>query len=137
MSYNFKQLTTKELISFKENNKGLIIDVRSVDAYNGWKLQNELRGGHIKGAKSLPLKWTKYLDWIEIVRSKNILPEHQIIIYGYNSEDSEKVAKYFLNAGYKNIFLYNKFIEEWLANPELPIENLARYKQVVSADWIK
>ncbi len=136
MSYSFKQLTTKELISFKENNKGLIIDVRSVDAYNGWKLQNELRGGHIQGAKSLPLKWTKYLDWIEIVISKNILPEHQIVLYGYNLNESEKVARYFSNAGYKHIFLYNKFIDEWSANPKYPMEHLERHKQLVSAEWV-
>jgi len=77
MNFNFKQLSTKELLSFIENKNGIIIDIRPVDAYNGWTLKNEKRGGHIKGAKSLPLKWTKYIDWIEIVRSKNILPDHQ------------------------------------------------------------
>ncbi len=137
MEFDFKQLSTSELISFIKNQKGIIVDVRSVDAYNGWTLSDETRGGHIVGAKSLPLKWIKYLDWIEIVRSKNIFPEHQIVIYGYNSTNAEKVAHHFFNVGYKNISLYNKFIDEWSANPELPMENLARHKQLVSAHWIK
>lgn len=137
MDSKFKQLSTNELLSFIKNKKGIVIDVRSVNAYNGWKQQNEKREGHIAGAKSLPLKWTKYLDWIEIVRSKNILPQNQIVIYGYNSEESKKVAKYFLNAGYKNIFLYNNFVDEWSANPELPMERLERYQQLVSAEWVK
>ncbi len=47
-----------------------LIDVRPVDAYNGWRLENEARGGHIPGARSLPLKWAQYIDWIEIVRNK-------------------------------------------------------------------
>ena len=57
-----------------------IIDIRPIDAYNGWCLQNESRSGHIKGAKSLPAKWFEYIDWIEILRSKKILPQHKIIV---------------------------------------------------------
>ncbi len=121
-----KQITTKELIKFQQENKGAIIDTRPVEAYNGWQLYNEKRGGHIQGAKSLPLKWTKYIDWIEIVRSKNILPEHQIVIYGYNSNESEKVARHFLNAGYTNITLYNNFVDEcatWKIEVERGLNN--------------
>lgn len=136
MELEFKELSTSELVTFIEKKQGLIIDVRSVDAYNGWKLNEEKRGGHIRGARNLPLKWTKYIDWIEIVRSKNILPEHQIVIYGYNSIESEKVARYFINAGYKDIFLYKKFVDEWSSNPELPMEHLDRYHQLVSAKWL-
>lgn len=137
MNFKLKQLSTSELITFTKNKHGILLDVRPVDAYNGWQQQNEKRGGHIQGAKSLPLKWTKYIDWIEIVRSKNILEEHQIVIYGYNEEEAERVAHYFLKAGYKNIALYNQFVDEWSANPELPMEQLERFKQLVSAEWIK
>nr|NQU92097.1 sulfurtransferase [Bacteroidota bacterium] len=117
--------------------RGTIIDVRPVDAYNGWKMQNEARGGHIRGAKSLSLKWTKYLDWIEIVRSKGIMPDQQLIIYGYTASEAEKVGFYFKNAGYHKIRLYNSFIDEWATNPDLPMERLERYHQLVSAHWLK
>lgn len=66
----FNQLSTNELLGYLNDGNVKIIDVRSVNAYNGWKLKGEKRGGHIKGAKSLPAKWAKYIDWIEIVRSK-------------------------------------------------------------------
>ncbi|MCD4681861.1 MAG: hypothetical protein K8R86_01150 [Bacteroidales bacterium] len=75
-----KIISTATLRTLIENGRARFIDIRSVDAYNGWSLQGESRGGHIKGAKSLPFKWTKYIDWIEIVRSKGILPEHRLII---------------------------------------------------------
>jgi len=78
-----KEISGIELLGMIGEPEVRIIDVRPVDAYNGWMLQNESRGGHIKGAKSLPAKWTNYIDWIEIVRSKGILPEHTVVLYGY------------------------------------------------------
>ncbi len=81
MKYQFEQISTVELKVFLAEARGFVIDIRPVDAYNGWKLQGESRGGHIKEAKSLPFKWTKYIDWIEIVRSKGILPDKQIVVY--------------------------------------------------------
>ena len=60
---------------------GVPLDRVWVALLGSWKLANEARGGHIPGAKMLPVKWTNYIDWIEIVRSKHILPENKIIIY--------------------------------------------------------
>lgn len=130
------ELSTIELVKLLKNRNAKIIDVRSVDAYNGWKFENEARGGHIKGAKSLPVKWTNYIDWIEIVRSKHILPENKIVVYGYTEEQCQKVARLFLKAGYNNVFIYNSFIDEWTGNHKLPMEYLMKYKQLVSAEWV-
>ncbi|MCK5840023.1 MAG: hypothetical protein KAG99_09240, partial [Bacteroidales bacterium] len=131
MDRKINQITTEELILLKQNNNGVIIDARSIDAYNGWKLHSETRGGHIKGAKSLPFKWTKYIDWIEIVRSKGILPENKIAIYGYSADEAEQLARFFVRAGYANVSVYTHFIDEWSANPELPMEQLERYQYLV------
>lgn len=131
------RISTKDLLNFINKQQGIVIDVRSVDAYNGWRMQNEVRGGHIKGAKSLPLKWTKYIDWIEIVRSKSIQTENTLVIYGYTAAEAEKVARFFQNVGYKNIYIYSDFVGEWAANIELPMDYLARYKNLVSAQWVK
>lgn len=130
------QISTNELLNFQKTDKGIIIDARPVDAYNGWKFQNEKRGGHISGARSLPVKWTRYIDWIEIVRSKGILPEHDIVIYSYDLQEAQKVASSFNNAGYKKPRLYSQFIGEWSVNPELPIDYLPRYKNLVYPEWI-
>ena len=136
MNLKINQITTQELLEFQKNKAGIIIDTRTVDAYNGWKQKNEIRGGHIKGAKSLPLKWLNYIDWIEIVRSKGIFVNDKIVIYSYSKEESEKLAKQFITADYKDISIYNHFVDEWSSNPDLPMENLARYKQLVSANWV-
>ena len=68
-----------------------LIDIRSADAYNGWRLNGEMRGGHISSAKSLPSKWLRYLDWIDIVRSKNIHPAQKIIVYGSKESEIKRV----------------------------------------------
>jgi len=131
------ELSTGELVRLLENNNTKIIDVRSVDAYNGWKLNGESRGGHIKGAKSLPEKWMKYMDWIEIVRSKDILPQHKIVVYGYSPKAIEKAARHFQKAGYPDVSLYLHFTDGWVPDNSLPMEYLPRYSHLVSAEWAK
>ena len=131
------ELSTSELVSILERKNIKIIDVRPVDAYNGWKLQNEARGGHIKGAKSLPLKWASYIDWIEVVRHKQILPVDRIVVYGYTAEQSRKVARLFIKAGYKDISVYNSFVKEWANDDQLPMAKLAKHSHLVYPDWIK
>lgn len=137
MNNLFNEISTQYLFSILNNENTKIIDIRPINAYNGWRLKNEKRGGHIKGAKSLPIKWSNYIDWIEIVRSKQIIPENNIIIYSYTKEESEKVAKIFQKAGYTNIQIYNHFIDEWSAKENYSMEHLARYNQLVSSEWVK
>jgi len=127
-----KEITTDELSDNLHRYK--VIDIRSVDAYNGWKESGEANGGHIKGAKSLPYKWSHYIDWIEIVRNKGIMPEDSLLIYGYNKDNIKDVAELFEKAGYPDITVYNSFFE-W-AEEDLPMEHLERYRQLVSADWL-
>ncbi len=103
---NFPYISTAELQKQLSDPHTTVIDIRPVEAYNGWKLNKEARGGHIRGARSLPLKWTNYIDWIEIVRSKGILPEQSLIIYGYGSKEAEKVADRFSRSGYDHLKVY-------------------------------
>ncbi len=137
MSESVNQLSTNKLLEYVHDKSAVIIDTRTVDAYNGWQLQNENRGGHIKGARSLPAKWCNYIDWIEIVRSKEILPKHKIIVYGYAENEIKTVTKMFLRAGYPDVNIYSNFVTEWILNESLPMENLKHYKQLVSANWVK
>jgi len=130
------QVSTSEVQKSLENGNAIIIDVRPIDAYNGWAMQDEPRGGHIQSAKSLPSKWANYIDWIEIIRSKNITPDNRIILYGYDSDQTKKVAKSFSQAGFTDISIYSDFVIEWSANPELPMERLERYKHLVYPAWV-
>lgn len=132
-----RELSTKNMVKLLDQEGVTIVDVRPIDAYNGWKLNNEVRGGHIKGARSLPIKWAGYMDWIEIVRHKQISPETHVVVYGYTPDQSHTVAQLFKKAGYREVSIYNGFIDEWAANRKLPMQKLERYKHLVYPQWIK
>jgi 3-mercaptopyruvate sulfurtransferase SseA len=129
-------LLTGELLQIVDAGSHLIVDIRSVDAYNGWAMHGEKRGGHIPGAKSLPFKWSKYLDWLDVVQAKSILVGNNIVLYGDEIAALEVVAEKFIRAGYENISIYKQFLEEWIENEELPLVKLARYENLVYPDWV-
>jgi len=134
---SIKKITTSELKATLNSNSLQIIDSRSPDAYNGWRLLDESRGGHIAGARSLPHKWLKYMDWIEIVKSKDIQPNHKIVIYAYKKSESIEVADSFIKAGYRNVSVYESFVDEWVKDSSLPMEQLKRYPFLVPPVWVK
>ena len=136
MTANFPEISTENLRLFIQQKNCFVLDVRSSDAYNGWKMDNEARGGHIKGAKSFPVKWTTYIDWIEIARSKGIMPEHELVFYGYGESEILDAASVFASAGYNKIKFYRHFSDEWTANNNLPMEYLPNYRSLVPAEWV-
>ncbi len=77
------------------------------------------------------------MDWIEVVRHKQILPEDQIVVYGYTPEASQKVARLFVKAGYNYVSVYNLFLKEWVADTSLPLEKLERFRHLVHPGWVK
>jgi thiosulfate/3-mercaptopyruvate sulfurtransferase len=130
------RLSTPELRERLNETDTHVVDVRAIDAYNGWRLRDESRGGHIAGARTLPFKWSTYLDWIEIVRQKGILPRHAVIVYGYDAAESEEVAELFRQAGHARVDVYHDFVAEWCADETLPMERLPRHTSLVYPSWL-
>jgi thiosulfate/3-mercaptopyruvate sulfurtransferase len=133
---HLKELTTDKLCELLDNERIQLIDVRPVDAYNGWSLVNEPRGGHLPGARSLPVKWAEYMDWIEVVRHKQISPDHPVVLYGYTKEETLKVGSLFLKAGYQEVWVYHGVVPEWSVRADLPMERLERFRHLVPAAWV-
>lgn len=129
-------IKTDELQSRMRHSHVKLIDVRSVEAYNGWMFHVEPRGGHIRGARSLPHKWLDYIDWLDIVQAKGFLPEHEIIVYGDDARHTEMVGQQFVRAGYDRVGAYHDLVGEWMPDPDLPMERLAKYRQLVGAGWL-
>jgi molybdopterin synthase sulfurtransferase len=132
----FPTISTPELHKLINHNNVTIIDIRPMEAYNGWKTMGELHGGHIPGAKSLPFKWLNYIDWIEIVRHKNIVPENKIILYGYDPLETDLVARRFHESGYPDLTVYNHFVDEWANDEKMPLQRLERYANLVYPQWL-
>lgn len=134
---SFHSISTEQVRILLDDSRIAVIDTRPTAAYNGWHLNGEKRGGHLPGARSLPYKWTRYIDWIEIVRSKGIHPEQTILVYGDKEEVIVKVADRFLNSGYEKVVVYHDFTNEWLDNPELPIDKLPQFEKLVYPEWVQ
>lgn len=130
-------ISTDELQLFIEEDIGKIVDVRPIASYNGWRLRSEKRGGHIPKAKSIPLDWTRYMDWIEVLDEKNIHKDEPVVVYGYNESDAREMAGKLYDLEHTKVKIYNDFLEGWSADNNLPLERLERYKQLVYPEWVK
>lgn len=134
-----RQISTQELAQQLENPDLVIVDVRPIAAYNGWQLQGEERGGHIRGAVACPLAWNDLLKAQELeslLADKGVTLERRVVVYGYGAEDSAAAAQVLSGLGYKNLATYDAGLGEWAANRELPMDRLPKYEKLVHPGWL-
>ena len=136
MTDRLERLSTSELTSRLSDPATQLVDVRPVDAWNGWRLRGEARGGHIPGARSLPRAWSDWLEWIEVVRAKGLRPERGLVLYGYEPAATEAVAERFRREGFGRIAAYHDFVDEWSRDETLPLDRLPRHEHLVPASWL-
>lgn len=116
-----------------------IIDIRPTAAFNGWALENEERGGHIPGAVAFPAIWGQKAFDGELVgkfEEKGISPADPILIYGYGDEESHGFADRLETLGYDQVSVLKGGFADWAARPDLDVERLARFRQLVHPDWL-
>jgi molybdopterin synthase sulfurtransferase len=130
-------ITTDELAARAADPAHAILDVRPLAAYNGWRLRGEPRGGHVPGARSLPLEWTRYLDWIEALERKALDPARPLAVYGYTAGDADRMAGYLARLGYSGVDVYPDFPGGWAADPARPLRRLERHRHLVHARWLR
>jgi 3-mercaptopyruvate sulfurtransferase SseA len=117
-----------------------VVDIRPPGAYNGWRLQDEERGGHIRGAVSFPSSWTKDLSKPELkalLQAKGIVPEKTVVLYGYNGDDCSIMIKLLREFGFQKVLIYEAGIGEWAAETNLPVDRLANYEKLVYPEWVE
>ncbi|HEX6386114.1 MAG TPA: rhodanese-like domain-containing protein [Anaerolineae bacterium] len=134
-----QQISTQELAQNLENPNFAVVDVRPIAAYNGWPLQGEARGGHIRGAVACPLAWTGLLKPWELealLADKGVTLGKTVVVYGYSAEDSTAAAKALATLGYENVVTYDAGLAEWAANPDLALDRLPKYEKLVHPRWL-
>lgn len=124
------------LVEWVEKGKNFLIDVRPIDAFNGWEMKGEPRGGHIPGAISFPLRWLEYNEWLDVFEEKNISKGSPVVVYGYDEGESNYFGEKLVEVGYNNVRAYNRFFE-WSKDEELPLEKLPRFEKLVYPGWVK
>lgn len=128
-----REVTTNEVREAMGDAKSAILDTRSSDTYNGWALSGEPRGGHIPGARSLPARWTDFIDWPEMVEGKGLDPTARTILYG---EGAASVAHFLERLGFADLCTYPGFADEWLPDETLSLTRLPRFDHLVPPAWL-
>jgi 3-mercaptopyruvate sulfurtransferase SseA len=134
-----KSISTTELAQQLGNPALVVIDVRPMAAYNGWKLQGEARGGHIRGAVAFPLSWTDATEAAGVktlMESKGITRDKTVVVYGYTRDDSAAMISALRDLGYENVLAYEAGLAEWAAHDNLPMARLANYERLVHPEWV-
>jgi thiosulfate/3-mercaptopyruvate sulfurtransferase len=117
-----------------------VIDTRPLTGYNGWRLADEARGGHIPGAVAFPSAWLTSVDAPEIRRildEKGVVPGRDIVVYGTRADEAEAVAAKLAGLGIENVRVYADGFPAWAADPGLPVERLPKYDRLVHIDWLR
>ncbi len=134
---NIPKSTTAEVEKALSKNNTLLIDIRTPEAYNGWTLGGEIRGGHIPGAKNFPFEWTEYhFELHDLLKEKGITKEKELIIYGYDSDQAQKLARVLMDTGFDKIAVYDNFIDEWSSDKTKLLNRLPRFDHLVSPQWV-
>jgi molybdopterin synthase sulfurtransferase len=117
-----------------------IVDVRRMAAYNGWRLRDELRGGHLPGAVVLPSAWLTSEDEAEIERqlgAKGIVPGRTIVVYGDGANDASALRDRLEASGFGDVLTYDDGFPAWAADESLPVERLPQYQKLVYTEWLR
>jgi molybdopterin synthase sulfurtransferase len=117
-----------------------IVDVRPLPAYNGWRTSGEARGGHIPRAVAFPSAWLSSVDAVEVerlLRSKDVIPSREVVLYGDDAEDILAVRTRLTDLGHEGVRIYERGWAEWAADDTLPVERLPNYDKLVHTEWLR
>jgi len=110
-----------------------------MEAYNGWALKQEMRGGHIAGAIPFPLSWldsSDEVDLVELLKGKGISRDRNLIVYGYGPKDRDGASTQLAHLGFSSPQIFSDGLPAWAADPARPMERLPRYKRLVYPEWL-
>ncbi len=118
----------------------VVVDVRPLRFFNGWRQGDDARGGHIPGAVSFPVEWLDSVDAPELVRllgEKGLDTASRIIVYGVDGSDAGRFAAYLATATpAADVAVLDGGFTAWAADPSLDVDKLPRHEQLVHVDWL-
>jgi molybdopterin synthase sulfurtransferase len=118
----------------------VIVDVRPIAAYNGWRFDDADRGGHLPGARAFPIAWLTSIDDAEIRRllaARGVTVERPVVVYGSGRDDADRLVAHLIAGGHPDVRSYEAGFAAWAADPANPVERLANYQQLVHIDWLR
>ena len=133
-------LSTAELLRRLGDPGVAVVDVRALHAYNGWRVDEERRGGHVPGAVAFPQGWLKDLDDVDVMQllhAKGVAPSAEVVLYGDGPEAVHAARRRFAGLGFGRVAVYEHAWIEWAADEALPVERLQNYDRLVHTEWLR
>jgi 3-mercaptopyruvate sulfurtransferase SseA len=133
-------ITTTELSEGLDDPRRTVVDIRPLASYNGWRSNEEARGGHIRGAVAFPAAWLRTVDEAEVRRllsEKRITVDRDVVVYGDGGEDAVAFVAALTALGIEGARAYEGGATAWAADPSLPLERLPNYEKLVHIPWLR
>jgi 3-mercaptopyruvate sulfurtransferase SseA len=134
-----RTITSADLAARLADPAVTVVDVRPLLAYNGWRQDDDARGGHVPGAVAFPAEWLDTVDAPEIQRlldEKGLDASASIVVYGASSDDAERFAAALADRGLTDLAVLDGGFSAWIADDSRPIEKLPRHDRLVHVDWL-
>jgi 3-mercaptopyruvate sulfurtransferase SseA len=132
-------ITIQELANALEREGTTVLDVRPIDAWNGWALQSEKRGGHALGAIPFPASWLDDLDEQKLtaeLADRGVAGESDVVVYGYGREDAGAAAARLEALGLGPVRVFEEGLPAWADDRSRPMSSLTRFRQLVHEQWL-
>ncbi len=116
----------------------VIVDVRPDEAYNGWRLREDVEGGHIPGAVSFSTGWLSELtdnQKIQLLEEKGIARDREVIIYSDYGKESLELYQTLTSLGYEKVRNYEGGMKEW-SMKGYETAKMPNYSQLVYPEWL-
>ncbi len=117
-----------------------IVDVRSLTAFNGWRLRGEARGGHVPGAVAFPRTWFEILDGDDVesvLSAKGVDTNREIVLYGDDADDVQAAGARLSELRRSRVRTYKHHWAGWARSERLPVERLTNYDKLVHPEWLQ
>jgi molybdopterin synthase sulfurtransferase len=117
----------------------VVVDVRPLASYNGWREAGHARGGHIPGAAALPAAWLDSVDEAELrklIDRKGIAGAAQVIVYAADEAAAAAAAGRLAELEVARPTILAGGFAAWAADPERPVDRLARHDRLVHIPWL-
>lgn len=115
-----------------------IVDVRPIEAYNGWRQGDDARGGHIPGAVAFPAEWFDAVDGPDLDRllhAKGVSGATDVVVCGGMTRTTGAV-EHLAAHGIEQVRILDGGFRAWATDPGLPLERLARHERLVPVTWL-
>lgn len=132
-------ITAAELREGLDDPRRTVVDIRPLASYNGWRLNGEERGGHVRGAVAFPAAWLRSVDEAEVRRlmdEKGITAERDVVVYGDGADAAEFVTA-LAALGVPGARAYEGGAGALAADPSVPLDRLPNHEKLVHIPWLR